>query len=42
VNWICLPQDRIRWWAFVLTLKEPLGSIKGGEYRDQLNRYSAP
>ena len=35
-DWIGLAQDRDRWRALVSAVREPSGSIKRGEFLDQL------
>jgi hypothetical protein len=36
MDWTGLVQDRYRWWALVNMGNEPSGSIKYGEFLDQL------
>jgi len=38
VDWIRLAQDTDSWWALVYT-NEPPGSMKGGEFLDELSDF---
>jgi hypothetical protein len=39
VDWIHLPQDRVRWWAVVSTVMNLWISVNVGEFLDQLRVY---